>query len=336
MDTSFVEVLREAKVYGCGYGLGPLGEHEGIVRILWLVGGNESALRRAFEIFKSWAEGSDDDALSLQIILLDSGGYLLLLGPDPDRAQVRIVGYGSILRPLIYTATFAKRMDTTSDFVPKLQAYVRQALSPVMFGAALAPRWPGDEPRLLEDCPELVLYNVKVINEAEAEAEPAFRHFVERERGQAQTEGLRLRRSDLPSPSESSKRRRELLEKLFPVTIFRIRHELQIANITAAFARQGIRSWEIEQAVCNLQLTQLILNQSSIGTDRESASPWGVLSTRFEDLETTLVVPTRWQLEEQLLADAQALLTALVPGVDPKISFFECAGELAHLGYLDA
>ena len=328
-----MEVLRRAKIYGCGYGSAPLGDHGGLAKFLWLVGDDESALRQSFEIFKSWTVGTDYDALSLQIIILDSGGYLLLLGPDPDRAQIRIAGYGSILKPVIYAATYAKRMDTTSPFVRELYEYVQQALSPVMFGAALAPRGPGQPPQPLAKCPELTLHRVRVVREDEAMSEPALRHFVERDRGVPQASEAELRRPDSPSPDTVSRRRETMLHKLFPVTMFRIRHEGDFVSLKSDLLRIGIRQWQVEQAICNLQLTSSILQMR---TNDEDVSPWSVLASRFEDLETTLLIPTKWQLEEQLLVDAHALLTAVIPDYDRKLNFYECAGELAHLGFLDA
>ncbi len=333
VDTSFVEVLREANVYGCGYGEQLLKDGGGLGRILWLVGEKEASLRQAFDIFRSWAIGTDDDALSLQIILLDSGGYLLLLGPDPDRAQIRIAGYGSSLRPLIYSATYAKRMDTTSPFVIELQRYVKQAISPVMFGAAIAPRQLGGEPKLLEDCPELLLYKIAVYSESEARLNPSLKHFVERVYGTDRPEDERLKRPEPPSTQAVSKRRVTMIKNFFPVTRFRVQHEKRFYVLTEGLLAQGVRPWQVEQALCNLQLTGDI--RANVVQEGGAPPIWTALSSRFEDLQTILVEPHLFQIKDQLLADAQQLLRAIVPDEEPKATFYECAGELAHLGFLD-
>jgi hypothetical protein len=66
------------------------------MRVFCLVAQNEDPARRAFEVFKLRADAVDADCVQLEIVLLAGGGYLLTIGPEPDRSSVRLAGYGSL------------------------------------------------------------------------------------------------------------------------------------------------------------------------------------------------------------------------------------------------
>jgi hypothetical protein len=137
VDTAFVNLLYEAEIVGCAYGLMPFPGSDVPMRIFSLVAQNADPARRAFEVFKQWADSVDADCVQLNIVLLSSGGYLLAIGPEPDRSAVRLAGYGSLLQPITMAATYVKRLDTVSAGVFDLREYKKLPISPVMFTAAV-------------------------------------------------------------------------------------------------------------------------------------------------------------------------------------------------------
>ena len=95
IDTAFLNLLYEAKVVGCAYGFMPSTDPNVPMRLLSLVVQNEAPARQAFEVFKLWEDAIDADCVKVEIVILSAGGYLLLIGPEPNRSMVRLAGYGS-------------------------------------------------------------------------------------------------------------------------------------------------------------------------------------------------------------------------------------------------
>jgi hypothetical protein len=123
IDTAFIRLLYEAKIVGCAYGYVPSPDADLPLRIFSLVAQNADPARQAFEIFKQWADAIDADCVRLEIVLLAAGGYLLTIGPEPDRSSVRLAGYGSLFQPITMAFTYVKKLDTVSEGLFDLRDY---------------------------------------------------------------------------------------------------------------------------------------------------------------------------------------------------------------------
>ena len=74
-DYGFEPELRAAGIMGCAYGMQRDDRLGVVLPTISLVAENEMPVRAAFKRFKEWAATSDDDALELTIVLLNTGGY---------------------------------------------------------------------------------------------------------------------------------------------------------------------------------------------------------------------------------------------------------------------
>lgn len=107
------------------------------MRVFALVAQNEDPARRAFQIFKVWAEAIDADCVQLEVVILADGGHLLTIGPEPDRSNVRLAGYGTLFQPMTMAHTYVKKLDTVSAGLFDLRDYKTLPISPVMFTAGV-------------------------------------------------------------------------------------------------------------------------------------------------------------------------------------------------------
>src|SRR5262245_25918113 len=60
---------------------------------VWLLGAHQQPLVEAFEQFAAWTAATDDDAVDLSWVFLNSGGYLLTLAPEQTRLQQRLLSH---------------------------------------------------------------------------------------------------------------------------------------------------------------------------------------------------------------------------------------------------
>jgi hypothetical protein len=339
VDTAFVNLLYEAEIVGCAYGLMPFPGSDVPMRIFSLVAQNADPARRAFEVFKQWADSVDADCVQLNIVLLSSGGYLLAIGPEPDRSAVRLAGYGSLLQPITMAATYVKRLDTVSAGVFDLREYKKLPISPVMFTAAVtSAREPTANMNLgpIDGCPELIKFEFEFIEESAARQDPLMSALIDGvDKPIAKPDRDSSARKRL-APERIAEQRTKAIKQRFPVTLHRIHITPALQSLKSKLTSQGIRDWQVDQAICNLQISEHCHKYLLVNTDREDGdAPLAVLSSRFEDVTTTFRSVGLREVEEQLLADARYLIQGADPHLEPAATLYECAGQLAHLGVLN-
>ena len=152
------------------------------MRVFALVAQNEDPARRAFQIFKVWADATDADCVQLEVVILAGGGYLLTVGPEPDRSDIRLAGYGSLFQPITMAHTYVKKLDTVSAGLFDLRDYKKLPISPVMFTAAVtAAREPTQNMNLtpISGCPELVKFEFKISEEKDARRNPFMNSLID-------------------------------------------------------------------------------------------------------------------------------------------------------------
>jgi len=339
IDTAFIRLLYEAKIVGCAYGYVPSPDADLPLRIFSLVAQNADPARQAFEIFKQWADAIDADCVRLEIVLLAAGGYLLTIGPEPDRSSVRLAGYGSLFQPITMAFTYVKKLDTVSEGLFDLRDYKELPISPVMFTAAVTSAREPTAKIILEPiagCPELIKFEFKITEESEARRSPFMSALID---GVDKSDTKHDRNSSAPeelAPEQIAKRRAKMLKRCFPVTLHRIHITPPLQALKGTFTARGIRDWQVDQAICNLQISELCHRYLLTEANREDAdAPLAVLSSRFEDVMTRLGSVRLIQIEEQLLEDARYLIQNVDPHLEPATTLYECAAQLAHLGVLN-
>ncbi|MGA8730910.1 MAG: hypothetical protein WB608_19295 [Terracidiphilus sp.] len=339
IDTAFIDLLYDAKIVGCAYGLMSSTDSNVPMRILSLVAQNENPARGAFEVFKLWADATEADCVQVEILILAGGGYLLTIGPEPNRSSVRLAGYGSLLEPITMACTYVKKLDTVSEGLFDLRDYKQLPISPVMFTACVtAAREPSAKVNLREiiGCPELIKFELKIIEEADARRDPFTSALIDGVSGGNARPDKKPKATNHLSPKQISDRRSKILKQCFPVTLHRIQATPSLLVLKRTMTSKGIREWQVDQAICNLQISELCHKYLLTNIDREDAdAPLAVLSSRFEDVLNPLAFIDPIQLQDQLLADARYLIQSFDPHLEPAATLFECAAQLAHLGVLN-
>lgn len=338
IDIAFINLLYDAKVVGCAYGLAPSSNPSLPMRVLSLVVQNEIPARQAFEMFKQWEDATDADCLRVEIVILSAGGYLLMIGPEPNRSSVRLAGYGSLFQAISMGHTYVKKIDTTSSGLFDLRDYKKAPISPVMLAAMVtSAREPTANMKLreIDGCPELIKYELTVTEESEARRDPFMASFIDGAKQTNRAKANFAARHE-PTPEKLLETRSRMLRQCFPVTIHRIETTPSVLAIKQALMSKGLREWQIDQAICNIQIHDLCHKYALAHVDQEDEdAPLTVLSGRFEDVLSPLVLFDELQLEEQILADMHYLITKLAPHVEVAPTLFESAAQLAHLGALN-
>ena len=118
-----------------------------------------------------------------------------------------------------------------------------------------------------------------------------------------------------PEPDVIAKQRVKTLAQHFPVTLERIRRSSSVRSLMDDLAKNGIKPWQIEQAVCNLVLS----------VEMGRGAHFGGLSARKAEIGIVQEIRSRYELADggnlptfsveevrtQVLADGNALLRKL-------------------------
>jgi hypothetical protein len=106
-------------------------------------------------------------------------------------------------------------------------------------------------------CPELIKFEFKFTEESEARRSPFMSALIDgvdkpdtkHDNNFSAHEGL--------APEQIAKQRAKTLKQCFPVTLHRIRVTPALQDLKSTLTAQGIRDWQVDQAICNLQISQL-------------------------------------------------------------------------------
>ncbi len=339
VDPSFINLLYEAKIVGCAYGFMPSEDLDTPMRVFSLVAQNEGPARRAFEIFKIWGDAIDADCVQLEIVILADGGYLLTVGPDPHQSEIRLAGYGSLFQPMTMAHTYVKRLDTVSKGLFDLRDYKKLPISPVVFTASVtSAREPTANMSLrpIIGCPELIKFVLKISEEEDARRNPFMSALIDGGGDPSGDHGQRFVARQRLESKQIAERRTRMLKDCFPVTLHRIKVSPSLSALKNTLTGQGLSHWQVDQAICNLQIADVCHRYLLSHVDREEAdAPLGVLASRFEDVLTPFHGVDLNRMEEQMVADAQYLIGNVDPHLEPATTLFECAAQLAHLGVLN-
>ena len=315
----FNKNLMDAEVVAVAYGL-DFSRTLGIqVPTITLVGQNEAPLRKAFEEFATWAKSTDGDAVELTIVFTKNGGYRLCINPEVGALYKRALQYDTVVNPLAFQVTWIKVINTVSQPLLDLREYLSAGtIRPFLLCAArysgILLRDTGPLPELIEPIAhedELLKFEIKFVDEGSADDLLWQRIALVDESHERKTS---VADSTVP-PSFVWNRRKEAIKRLFPVTLWKSKSCQTATDLRRSAEGQGLREWQIDQAICNLTLS-LELTGGSLyfrGISRKTLHDeiWEALRNRFEVAgsdQQHFEQCTAANIVRQTLLDAKALL----------------------------
>ena len=257
----WADQITKAQVVGCAYGrqnVSGLGTH---IPSISLVARNASLIRSAFEEFDRWTQGSDDDAVEINIVLLNKGGYLLGISREPRRA-LALSPVPTFFDPLQLVQMWIKTIDTTHRALLDLRDYNRAMIAPIAVAPVLMPplliapdvRVPM---QLVEGVRPLIKFQLGFAEEGDVERPHAAKVMLEMHQSGGDQGGFAGRRPER-SQSEWSAKRSNVLREMFPLTVFRSNRRGLPDLVRTQLKKTKVADWQIEQAVCNLVMSRVI------------------------------------------------------------------------------
>lgn len=324
----FLKALGSAGVIACAYGSQKSSTLGITLPVVSIVGDDEGSLKSAFKEFQRWGGGEDGDIVELHFIFLQNGGYLLGIGPEPERMALRMRGYDRVLVPLQCGGTWVKKFDSRHRMLEQLADYKKRLISPLILNAAFHPKV-GDptalSPHLIRDItglePILKFEAVFSMEQDVQERSPEWAILEIYRSGKTETGSQNKDDKSLHypdavpgnDPKSFLSHRQEMLCRHFPVTLARFRRSSAYSGFHSQLYALGVRPWQIEQAVCNLILSQTICacdHYVNIAEKDLAAQVISALQSRFEQANNqdglgNISPPA---VERQVVLDSIALL----------------------------
>jgi hypothetical protein len=329
----FMSALSRADIFACAYGYVYSKELQTGVPNISLVGSNGAQLAEAFREFQRWTNESQTEAVDLTLVFLEEGGYLLGVGPRPEALR-RTLGYADCVRdPIFVSGAWIKKFDTTTSGENFRKYHEGHLVAPFVLSASTHPRSKSSLDadmnliRPVPEAPDILKFRATFANEDNAEEHTQAGMIVRVHRADQQGPGAASGKIREKAPSRSNApadyfRRRTLsLGRHFPVTIERIRKLHAHREVFQALEEIGIRSWQCEQAICNLLLSASmcsgVFHYMSVRKGQLNNEISAALQNRFEEADGSYVESLAPALlQAQVALDAASLLTE--SGASPK------------------
>lgn len=330
----FPRHLSAASIDAVGYGW----THSSIlnrpVPSIALVAQDGEELAKAFEMFGAWAKATDPDSVELTFVFRKAGGYVLGISAEPTRLQERCLRFNRTHRPVTFGATWLKPIDTVNPFLLQFRKYHSAAIAPFLFdgvvyrkprGIVGLPPSPNFEPIL--GLSPLLKFEVTFVDEESATPNSLAWFALNSNNPQIPKAASQPPK---PQPGEIARRRAEMLSCHFPVTLERMRKSQGARNLIRRLAKEGVRAWQVEQALCNIALSRRFNGEPAFaglsGRKAEEAL-YSELNSRFElaSGENESAAVTEEELRHQVTADGRALLKFLKQGSADNLSAIQAA-----------
>jgi hypothetical protein len=253
-DFQFSNLLHEAKVGACAYGVGYSSEVKAKVPFISLAASKIDPLRAALEIVQRWDRAPGDDGFSLDFILRRDGGYLLAVSPDFNALLYRVNKSDRFFSQFGMTVSWMKDSPARGPWLADFRKYVAQRAAPFVFtGCQWIPQDQGAHP--VSGLPQILKFEARFSEEGETTPGTFGHAMLElRNQGKGQT-----RRSVPPRPTQTREairqRRADQLRRHFPVTLWKGRARLSFEAFQSRNTHLNIQRWQWEQAVCNAVLS---------------------------------------------------------------------------------
>jgi hypothetical protein len=318
----FPELFRNAGVVGLAHGFAPYEPIRTALPELTLVGTHPAPLKDAFSQLETWIKATDSRAVQLSIIFQNDGGYILALSQDPWATYQRTLGFDRTLSPILISATWCKRFDTTSAFIRDLAAHFDQFVSPFYLNAALASgagvlTSPTPPPLMrIDGLQPLLLFSMRFLNEGDVppntrEAACLTTRSASRSgSGEAETKNVKKTLEEIAADRSLA------LRTHFPVTLRRLSSD-RFQAVSQELSNRGVKDWQIKQAACNISLSASMgvgPHFSGIKAPRLNDTIVDALRQQYEQADSNTSLLDQWTTQSaarQLLLDGAALLRYL-------------------------
>jgi hypothetical protein len=241
-DITFNQLLIDAGVIGCAYGLDSYPGYEHPVPALTLIATDVDKILDAFEQFSAWGAAVDGDVVDITLVLQSDGRYQLWVGPEPSRALHRILPHAELCDPLLMGVSWIKQIDSTNTMVHQLRRYLEtQRLAPVLVGAASGDPRAGPDSIKTVEVPRLLKFDLAIVDE-------------EKHRERYRPSGEE-RRPVGASPNEIGRHRSKVLSIAFPVSKERVRRQKLPEAVRRLPTYSSVSSDQVAQAAINLLLS---------------------------------------------------------------------------------
>lgn len=314
----FPSELSKASIIGVAYGTAWSEDVRQQVPVISLIAQNREPLAKAFLTFRAWADATDPDSLEVTIVFRQQGGYLLALSPEHSRLARRCLGFDRTHRVILMMMTWCKPIDSVSPILRTLREYSRRPVAPFLVGGAvhggptLTPE--SSDPALVPGTDALLKFEVTFVDERDVK--PGTVASVAVQMASSSSRQRSTKKASLPSPEEIAKERAKMLRTHFPVTLERLRLRPDFSALEQELAADGVASWQIEQAICNLVLARAMKlgnHYSGLSSDKWQVGIVRALGERYEtaDGENRSPFFGAEELRIQVLLDVNALLQFL-------------------------
>ncbi|MEG3082048.1 hypothetical protein U1707_00195 [Sphingomonas sp. PB2P12] len=210
-------------------------------------------MNSALDLLHEWTNLMGPNAIQLEI-LLDEPGYWVTISQQPELMQMRVLGIDTATKPLVFSMSITKRLDTKHPFLDNLAKYAREPVAPVLLTVATMASARGRTGRLSSVGFEPDLKRAILL--------PGIDVYLRREdrhrRSMVRLEDDERAAGPPPAPSTepsalAAKREARLFATL-PKTMFALRNYPAGKAVVACGVAAGMAPWQVEQAVCNLRL----------------------------------------------------------------------------------
>ena len=284
-----------------------------------LVAQSEKNLEKAFEEFHAWAQITDSDSVEITFVFLKRGGYVLAISPEFTRLLRRCLGFDRAHQMAGVGPIWYKLIHTVHPLLLRFRDYCSSPIAQILFGgvtyvgptAGLADLDP-EEVTPIPSIKPLLKFEATFIDEEQVAsntiASGALQMLSHQEIQSGQGRGE-------PELDEIGNQRAKALRHHFPVTLERIGRSSFVSSVTEQLTKNGVKLWQIEQALCNLVLSADMGRGShflGLSARKTESAIVEVIGSRYE-LADGSDIP-RFTIEDittQVIADGNAFLRHL-------------------------
>jgi len=311
--------LSAALVDGVAYGSVWSEAVNQTVPTISLVAQRGDELAKAFEAFNAWSQMTDPDSVEITFVFRKSGGFVLAISPEYSRLERRCLGFDRTHRAMAVAATWFKPIDSVHPLLRRFTEQCSAPTAPFVFDGVtyvgprgmLTPSSPPDV-RAIPGLDSLLKFEVTFIDEDDVT--PNTTGWLALKAGSRQ---IPKSPAGPPTrePEDVAKQRVKALANHFPVTLERIRRGPYVLRLPQQLAANGVRRWQVEQALCNLVLS----------TEMGRGAHYAGLSSRTAESSIMQAIRSRYELADggdiptfaiedvhtQVVADGNVLLRYL-------------------------
>jgi hypothetical protein len=340
-SADFPVYLNAASVDGIVYGSAWSEELARPVPTISLAGKRGAELAKAFETFNAWSKLTDPDSLALTFVFRKSGGYVLGVSAESSRLERRCSEFDRTHRPLVFTPMWFKTMDSVNPFLLDFRKYCAAPIAPfILDGVTYDPRdrlsassVPDVHP--IPGLAPLLKFEVAFVDEDDVA--PNTIGWIALKIGSPALPKA-PKGPPQPKPEEVSQQRAETLRCHFPVTLERLRRIVGTRQLMLQLESEGVRAWQIEQALCNLVLSADMghaPHYSGLSARKVQSLINDALRSRYEFADgSDLSAFSVNEIRTQAIADGNALLRHFRDKAVSDMTALQAA--LQHLSLLDA